>query len=122
MDNTNEMNNNAEKLLMAVRQTVMVTNLSLAAALETSFQAMYEQKEGILFMGIRPDSTGILIATGEGSNSIIQLNVVLGKDCFGERKSIYKMETKEETVEVWQTLRDKVYEWSDGEIDEVGLD
>ena len=122
MDNTNEINNNAEKLLMAVRQTVMVTNLSLAGALETSFQAMYEKKEGILFMGIRADSTAVLIATGEGSNSIIQLNVVLGKDCIGERKSIYKLETHEETIQVWQKLRDKVYEWSDGVIDEVELD
>jgi hypothetical protein len=122
MDNTNEINNNAEKLLMAVRQTVMVTNLSLAGALETSFQAMYEKKEGILFMGIRADSTAVLIATGEGSNSIIQLNVVLGKDCFGERKSIYKLETHEETIQVWQKLRDKVYEWSDELIDEVELD
>ena len=122
MDNTNEINNNAEKLLMAVRQTVMVTNLSLAGALETSFQAMYEKKGGILFMGIRADSTAVLIATGEGSNSIIQLNVVLGKDCFGERKSIYKLETHEETIQVWQKLRDKVYEWSDGEIEKVELD
>ena len=122
MDNTNNIKDNAEKLLAGVRQTVMVTNLSLAAALETSFQAMYEQKEGILFMGIRPDSTGILIATGEGSNLIIQLNVILGKDCIGERKSIYKFETHEDTIENWAILRDKVYEWSDGGIDEVELD
>jgi hypothetical protein len=122
MDNTNKIKDNAEKLLMAVRQTVMVTNLSLAGALETSFQAMYEKKEGILFMGIRADSTAVLIATGEGSNSIIQLNVVLGKDCFGERKSIYKLETPEQTIQVWQKLRDKVYEWSDELIDEVKLD
>ena len=78
MDNTNKIKDNAEKLLAGVRQTVMVTNLSLAAALETSFQAMYEKEEGILFMGIRTDNTAILIATGEGSNSIIQLNVTGG--------------------------------------------
>ena len=117
-----KMSNEAERLLMQVTQTVMVSNVSLAAKLNAPFQAMYENKEGILFMGIRTDNSAILIAAGESSNSIIQLNVTLGKDCVSESKSIYKFETQEDTIENWQMLRDKVYEWSDELIDQVQLD
>jgi hypothetical protein len=122
MDNTNNIKDNAEKLLAGVRQTVMVTNLSLAAALETPFMATYESDEGILVMALRINNTAILAATGNNSNSIIKSDVIITKDGIGERRSIFQCETEEDASQIWDLLNDKMYEWSKGEVEKVEMD
>jgi hypothetical protein len=122
MDNTNKIKDNAEKLLAGVRQTVMVTNLSLAAALETPFMATYESDEGILVMALRINNTAIMAATGVNSNTVIKSDIVITKDGIGERRSTFQCETEEDASQIWDLLNDKMYEWSKGEVEKVEMD
>ena len=122
MDNTNKIKDNAEKLLAGVRQTVMVTNLSLAAALETPFMATYESDEGILVMALRINNTAIMAATGVNSNTVIKADIVITKDGIGERRSTFQCETEEDASQIWDLLNDKMYEWSKGEVEKVEMD
>jgi hypothetical protein len=122
MDNTNNIKDNAEKLLAGVRQTVMVTNLSLAAALETPFMATYESDEGILVMALRINNTAIMAATGVNSNTVIKSDIVITKDGIGERRSTFQCETEEDASQIWDLLNDKMYEWSKGEVEKVEMD
>lgn len=122
MDNTNEMNNNAEKLLAGVRQTVMVTNMSLAAALETPFMATYESDKGILVMALRTNNAAIMAATANDSNTVIKSDIVIAKEGIGERRSIFQCETEEDASQIWDLLNDKMYEWSKGEVEQVEMD
>jgi hypothetical protein len=122
MDNTNKIKDNAEKLLAGVRQTVMVTNLSLAAALDTPFMATYENDDGILVMALKPNNTAILAATGNNSNSIIKSDIIITKDGIGERRSTFQCETEEDASQIWDLLNDKMYDWSKGEVQQVELD
>ncbi len=122
MDNTNKIKNNAEKLLAGVRQTVMVTNLSLAAALETPFMATYENDDGILVMALRANNTAILAATGNNSNSIIKSDILITNEGIGERRTTFQCETEEDASQIWDLLNDKMYEWSKGEVEQVELD
>ncbi len=121
MDNTNKIKDNAEKLLAKVRQTVMVTNMSLAAALDTPFMATYESDEGILVMALKPNNTAILAATGSNSNLIIKLDIIIAKEGIGERRSIIQCETEEDADEIWHLINDKMYAWSKDEIEQVEL-
>jgi hypothetical protein len=122
MDNTNNIKDNAEKLLAGVRQTVMVTNLSLAAALETPFMATYESDEGILVMALKPNNTAILAATGNNSNTVIKADIIITMDGIGERRSTFQCETEEDASQIWDLLNDKMYEWSKGEVEKVEMD
>ena len=122
MDNTNEMNNNAEKILAETRKTVMVTNMSLATALGTPFMATYESDEGILVMALRANNTAIMAATGNNSNTVIKSDIVIAKEGIGERRSIFQCETEEDASQIWDLLNDKMYEWSKGEVEQVELD
>lgn len=119
MDNTNK--DNAEKLLAGVRKTVMVTNLSLAAALDASFMATYENDDGILVMALKPNNAAILAATGNNSNSIIKSDIIITKDGIGERRSTFQCETEEDAEEIWNLINDKMYAWSKDEIEQVEL-
>ena len=121
MDNTNKIKDKAEKLLAGVRQTVMVTNLSLASVLDTPFMATYENDDGILVMALKPNNTAILAATGNNSNSIIKSDLIITKDGIGERRSTFQCETEEDASEIWDLLNDKMYAWSKGEVEQVEL-
>ena len=122
MDNTNNIKDNAEKLLAGVRQTVMVTNLSLAAALETPFMATYESDEGILVMALRINNTAIMAATGNNSNTVIKADIIITNEGIGERRSTFQCETEEDASQIWDLLNDKMYEWSKGEVEQVEMD
>jgi hypothetical protein len=122
MDNTNKIKDNAEKLLAGVRQTVMVTNMSLAAALETPFMATYENDDGILVMALRANNTAILAATGNNSNTVIKADIIITNEGIGERRSIFQCETPEDADQIWELLNDKMYEWSKGEVEQVEMD
>lgn len=121
MDNTNEMNNNAEKLLAGVRQTVMVTNMSLAAALETPFMATYESNEGILVMALRTNNTAIMAVAASNRYAIIKSDIIITKDGIGERRSYFQCETQEDADQIWDLLNEKMYEWSKGEVEKVEI-
>ena len=121
MDNINKIKDNAEKLLAGVRQTVMVTNLSLAAALDTPFMATYENDDGILVMALKPNNTAILAATGNNSNSIIKSDIIITKDGIGERRSTFQCETEEDASQIWDLLNDRMFEWSKGEVEQVEI-
>ena len=122
MDNTNNIKDKAEELLAGVRQTVMVTNLSLATALGTPFMATYESDDGILVMAIRTNSTAVMAATGADSNTVIQSNIIIAKEGIGERRSIFQCETEEDASQIWDLLNDKMFEWSKGEVEQVEMD
>jgi len=122
MDNINKIKDNAEKLLAGVRQTVMVTNMSLAAALETPFMATYESDEGILVMALRANNTAIMAATGNNSNTVIKSDIIITSEGIGERRSTFQCETEEDASQIWDLLNDKMYDWSKGEVEQVELD
>jgi hypothetical protein len=122
MDNTNKIKDNAEKLISGVRKTVMVTNLSLATALETPFMATYENDDGILVMALRANNTAILAAIGNNSNTVIKADIIITNEGIGERRSIFQCETEEDASQIWDLLNDKMYEWSKGEVEQVELD
>jgi hypothetical protein len=122
MDNINNIKDKAEELLAGVRQTVMVTNMSLATALDTPFMATYESDDGILVMALKPNSTAVLAATGNNSNSIIKSDIIITKDGIGERRSTFQCETEEDASQIWDLLNDKMYDWSQGEIDIVDIE
>ena len=121
MDNTNKIKDTAEKILAETRKTVMVTNMALATAMNTSFMATYENDDGILVMALKPNNTAILAATGNNSNSIIKSDVIITKDGIGERRSTIQCETEEDADEIWHLINDKMYAWSKDEIEQVEL-
>jgi hypothetical protein len=121
MDNTNNIKDKAEKILAETRKTVMVTNMALATAMNTSFMATYENDDGILVMALKPNNTAILAATGNNSNSIIKSDVIITKDGIGERRSTIQCETEEDADEIWHLINDKMYAWSKDEIEQVEL-
>ncbi len=100
----------------------MVTNMSLAAALETPFMATYENDDGILVMALRANNTAILAATGNNSNTVIKADIIITNEGIGERRSIFQCETEEDASQIWDLLNDKMYEWSKGEVEQVEMD
>jgi len=122
MDNTNNDNKFAEDLLATVRKTVLVTNMSLATALEKPFIATYENDEGILMMALKPNNTSIIVACGHKSNTVIKCDFIIAGEGVGERRSIYQCKTKNEADEVWDILTDKLEDWSAGGIETIELE
>ena len=121
MDNTNNDNTFAEELLASVRKTVLVTNMSLAAALETPFMATYESNEGILVMALRTNNTAIMAVAASNRYAIIKSDIIITKDGIGERRSYFQCETQEDADQIWDLLNEKMYEWSKGEVEKVEI-
>jgi hypothetical protein len=122
MDNTNKDNSIAEELLAAVRKTVLVTNMSLAVALEKPFIATYENDEGILMMALKPNNTSILVACGLESSTVIKCDFFITDKGLAERRSIFKCKTKSDADDVWEILTDKLEDWSAGGIATIDMD
>lgn len=125
MDNTNPMNKinpKLEELIASVRKTVLVTNMSLATALETSFMATYENKNGICSMAVKKDNTAILLASGNKSDVVYKCDFIISGEGIGERKSIFQCESEESAEEIYELLSERMYAWSNGEINEVGVE
>ena len=119
MDNTNK--DNAEKLLAGVRQTVMVTNMSLATALGTPFMATYESDDGLLVMALKPNNTAILAVATYNRYAIIKSDIIITKDGIGEHRFNFECETKEDADQIWDLLNQRMYAWSKGEIEQVEI-
>ena len=122
MDNTNNDNTFEEDLLASVRKTVLVTNMSLATALEKPFIATYENDEGILMMALKPNNTSIIVACGHDSNTVIKCDFIIAGEGVGERRSIFKCKNKSDADDIWEVLTDKLDEWSNGDIDTIELE
>ena len=118
----NKLNPKLEELIASVRKTVLVTNMSLATALETSFMATYENKNGICSMAMRKDNTAIMLANGTGGDVVYKCDFIISGEGIGERKSVFQCEDAESAEEIYELLNDRMYAWSNGEINEVGVD
>jgi len=124
MDNTNDdkaIDEEAERMLAAVRQTVLITNMSLAAALNTSLLAEYESEEGICNMALKPNNTAILATTSATGLTIYKSHFFIKDDAIGEQRHIYKCECEDDADTLWATINDKMYEWSKGEIKSIDI-
>ena len=122
MDNNNNGNTFEEDLLAIVRKTVLITNMSLAAALEKPFIATYENDEGILMMALKPNNTSIIVACGHNSNTVIKCDFIIAGEGVGERRSIFKCKNKDEADDVWEILTDKLDDWSAGGIETIEIE
>ena len=121
-NNTNEIDKNLEDLLVTVRKTVLVTNMSLATSMDTPFMATYENQKGICSMAMRTDNTAILAATSTGGSIVFKCNLVITDKGIGESRSVIQCEDSEGAEEIYELLNDRMYAWSNGEINEVGVD
>jgi len=125
MDNTNEnneVNKDAERMLAAIRQTVLITNMSLAAALNTSFIAQYESDQGICNMALKPNNTAVVATTAATGLTIYQSNFFIKDDSIGEQRCIYKCENEDDADEIWDKINDRIHQWSRDEIKSVNIE
>ena len=125
MDNTNDdkvIDKEAERMLAAVRQTVLITNMSLAAALNTSLLAEYESDQGICNMALKPNNTAVVATTAATGLTIYQSNFFIKDEAIGEQRYIYKCENEDDADEIWDKINDRMYQWSRNEIKSVSLE
>lgn len=125
MDNTNDdkaIDKEAERMLAAIRQTVLITNMSLAAALNTGFLAQYESEQGICNMALKPNNTAVVATTAASGLTIYQSNFFIKDDAIGEQRFIYKCDNEEDADEIWDKMNDQMYQWSRNEIKSVSLE
>ena len=125
MDNTNPTNKldkNLEDLLVSVRKTVLVTNMSLATSMDTPFMATYENQKGICSMAMRTDNTAILAATSTGGNIVFKCNLVITDQGIGESRTVIQCEDSEGADEIWELINGRMYDWSQGEIEVIDIE
>jgi len=121
-NNTNKIDKNLEELLVNVRKTVLVTNMSLATSMDTPFMATYENQKGICSMAMRTNNTAILAATSTGGSVVFKCDLVITDEGIGERRTIIQCEDAEGADEIWELINGRMYDWSQGEIEEVGIE
>ena len=121
-NNTNKIDKNLEDLLVTVRKTVLVTNMSLATSMDTPFMATYENQKGICSMAMRTDNTAILAATSTGGSIVFKCNLVITDQGIGESRSVIQCEDSEGADEIWELINGRMYDWSQGEIDIVDIE
>jgi hypothetical protein len=125
MDNTNPINKidkNLDDILVNVRKTVLVTNMSLATSMDTPFMATYENQNGICSMAMRTDNTAILAATSTGGSVVFKCDLTITDEGIVERRSVIQCEDSESADEIWELINGRMYDWSQGEIEEVGVE
>ena len=121
-NNTNKIDKNLEDLLVTVRKTVLVTNMSLATSMDTPFMATYENQKGICSMAMRTDNTAILAATSTGGSIVFKCNLVITDQGIGESRSVIQCEDSEGADEIWELINGRMYDWSQGDIDIVDIE
>lgn len=125
MDNTNpinEIDKNLEDLLVNVRKTVLITNMSLATSMNNPFMATYENQKGICSMAMRTNNTAILAATSTKGSIVYKCDLVITDKGIGERRTIIQCEDAESADEIWELINGRMYDWSQGELEEVGIE
>jgi hypothetical protein len=83
--------------------------------------ATYENEDGILVMAMKPDHTAIIVATGTDSSIINRLDIIVTDKGIAEKREVYQCETQKDADKIWDLLNDRIYDWSNGEIDNVTL-
>lgn len=121
-DNTNKLDQKLQIMLTEVRGKILVANMSLATDFDTPFIATYENKDGICCMAMRVDNTAILAATATGGSIIHKSDIIITPDGIGERKAVFKCEEAEEAEHLWELITDRMYDWSQGEIEVVDIE
>jgi len=121
-NNTNKIDKNLEELLVTVRKTVLVTNMSLATSMDTPFMATYENQKGICSMAMRTNNTAILAATSTGGSIVFKCDLVITDEGIGESRTVIQCEDSEGADEIWELINGKMYDWSQGEIDIVDIE
>lgn len=121
-NNTNKIDKNLEELLVTVRKTVLVTNMSLATSMDTPFMATYENQKGICSMAMRTNNTAILAATSTGGSVVFKCDLVITDEGIGESRTVIQCEDSEGADEIWELINGKMYDWSQGEIDIVDIE
>lgn len=121
-NNTNKIDKNLEELLVNVRKTVLVTNMSLATSMDTPFMATYENQKGICSMAMRTNNTAILAATSTGGSVVFKCDLVITDEGIGESRTVIQCEDSEGADEIWELINGKMYDWSQGEIDIVDIE
>ena len=121
-NNTNKIDKNLEDLLVTVRKTVLVTNMSLATSMDTPFMATYENQKGICSMAMRTDNTAILAATSTGGSIVFKCNLVITDQGIGESRTVIQCEDSEGADEIWELINGRMYDWSQGDIDIVDIE
>ena len=125
MDNTNpinEIDKNVEDLLVNVRKTVLVTNMSLATSMNNPFMATYENQKGICSLAMRTNNTAILAATSTGGRIVYKCDLVITDKGIVERRTVIQCEDEESADEIWELINGRMYDWSQGELEEVGIE
>ena len=122
MDNTNNISKLPENLLEKVRKTVLVTNMSLAAALEQPFLATYDCDHGIIMMGLKTNNTAIVVATSFDSNTVIKCDFIIADGNIAEKRSVFKCDNKSDADDVWEIITDRLDDWSHGRIPDVDIE
>lgn len=117
-----ELEEKLKELVSNTRKLILATNISLAKAMNTSFIATYENKYGICSMAVRATNRAIFSATSSEGVVIYKTEFSIKEDVVSERRTVYKFEDQEATADMWELLNDKMYDWSEGEIESVEID
>jgi len=121
-DNTKDLEQKIQIMLAEVRGKILIANMALATAMDVSFIATYENKDGICCMAMKVDNTAVLAALATGSNIIHKSNIVLSLEQMSEQRSVIKCEDSEDAEQLWELITDRMYAWSQDEIDIVDID
>ena len=111
-----------QEILASVRKTVRISNMALSTVSRTSFMATYESEDGICAMAIKPNNIAILAAVSTGGATVYKADFVVTDQGIGERRCIFKCETEQDADEIWELMNDKMYAWSQGEIESVDVE
>jgi hypothetical protein len=125
MDNTdpiNKLDKKVDLLLKEVREKILIANMSLAVAMETPFIATYENKDGICSMAIRSNNTAILAATATAGTIVHKSDILIAPEGMVERRAVFKLESEEDAEELWDLINERMYAWSQGDIDIVDIE
>lgn len=122
MDNTNNTNQFPENMISTVRKTVLITNMSLATALEQPFVATYDCDQGIIMMALKPNNTAMIAATSFDSNVVIKSDFIIANGNIGEKKSVFKCDSKSDADDIWEILTDKFDDWAHERIPNVDVE
>jgi hypothetical protein len=125
MDNTNPANKLDKKidsLMTEIRGKILIANMSLATAMDTPFIATYENKDGICSMAMRANNTAILAATSTGGTIVYKSDIVIAPEGMGERRAVFQLESEEDAEELWDLINERMYAWSQGDIDIVDIE
>lgn len=129
MDNHNsniDLDMTAFKFLEFARKSVLITNMSLAEAMDQGIFSSYEVyngEGGYLVMGTRPNSTAIA-ATYTGKRILWSELALLKNEDLELHHKLHAIDCQDDQISdlTWTNLVDQVEEWVKCEREEIDLD